>query len=279
MNLLRIFLFALAGIIFAAANVFSAGTDVVAATPPVFVPDYSHANEPLPDGVLVWDSLSKATNAAATDAQAHFVFNFTNVSGGNVVILNVHPSCGCTTTELPPLPWILTPGTNGQIGATVNIAGKSGTLFKKVTVSSDRGQKDLNLQITILPPFIPALSDAERARQMAVAKIDRQAVFKNNCATCHVKNGEGKYGEALYQADCAICHEAAHRATMVPDLHNLKTATNPDFWQTWIAHGKPGSFMPAFSTADGGPLTDIQIASLTAYLNQAIPSHVAPQPQ
>ena len=84
--------------------------------------------------------------------------------------------------------------------------------------------------------------------------------------------------EALYQADCAICHEAEQRATMVPDLHNLKTATNPDFWQTWIAHGKPGSFMPAFSTADGGPLTDMQIASLTAYLSQAIPSHMARNP-
>jgi hypothetical protein len=36
--------------------------------------------------------------------------------------------------------------------------------------------------------------------------------------------------------------------------------------------------MPAFSTAEGGPLSDMQIASIAAYLGQAIPSHVvAPQ--
>lgn len=60
----------------------------------------------------------------------------------------------------------------------------------------------------------------------------------------------------------------------MPDLRNLKTPTNEDFWRTWIAHGKVGSFMPAFSATEGGPLTDLQIASLAAYLNYAIPTHV-----
>ncbi len=131
------------------------------------------------------------------------------------------------------------------------------------------------LRINILPPVIPTLTDAERARGMAAAKVDRQAVFKDDCATCHAKPATGKYGQALYDAVCAICHEAEHRATMVPDLHNLKMPTNDEFWRTWIAHGKPGSLMPAFSTAEGGPLTDMQIASLAAYLDSAIPSHAA----
>jgi len=61
---------------------------------------------------------------------------------------------------------------------------------------------------------------------------------------------------------------------MVPDLHNLKTQTNDEFWRTWIAYGKPASLMPAFATSEGGPLTDMQIASLAAYLNVAIPSQV-----
>jgi hypothetical protein len=47
-----------------------------------------------------------------------------------------------------------------------------------------------------------------------------------------------------------------------------------DFWQTWTAHGKAGSLMPAFSTADGGPLSDMQIASIAGYLNATIPSQV-----
>ena len=41
-----------------------------------------------------------------------------------------------------------------------------------------------------------------------IAKADRQAIFKADCATCHAKPGEGKYGKALYDAVCAICHEA-----------------------------------------------------------------------
>jgi hypothetical protein len=61
----------------------------------------------------------------------------------------------------------------------------------------------------------------------------------------------------------------------VPDLHALTVPTNYDFWHAWIAHGKPGTFMPAFSTAEGGPLSDIQISSLAYYLNSAIPSKVA----
>jgi mono/diheme cytochrome c family protein len=234
----------------------------------------------LPDGLLAWDDLTKSVDAAADQSQAHFTFHLTNISSVNVAVLNVHPSCGCTTAQLPPLPWILAPGTNGQINITVNLAGKSGTLFKTVNITTDKGNKTLMLRINILPRPIPsAMTEAERAHGLAAAKADRQAVFKNDCATCHVKPGEGKYGQALYTAVCAICHEAEHRATMVADLHTLKTPTNEDFWRTWIAHGKPGSLMPAFSTAEGGPLNDMQIASLAAYLNAAIPSRAAPPPQ
>jgi cytochrome c553 len=275
----RAFLLTLAGIIFLAAGLFAAGvksTNGEVSTPPVYVPDTSHANRPVPDGILAWDNISESTNAAADDTQAHFIFNFTNLSAENVVIMDVHPSCGCTTAQLPPLPWTIPPGAHEQIPVTVNIAGKSGSLFKTVNVSTDQGSKTLMLRINILQTVTPTMTDADRARGIAAAKVDRQAVFQDDCATCHVKPGEGKYGKALYDSVCAICHEAEHRATMVPDLHALKSATNDEFWRTWIAHGKAGSFMPAFSTAEGGPLSDMQIASLAAYLDQAIPSLVPP---
>ncbi len=239
----------------------------------------ANASGPLSDGILVWDGTTRETNAAADAAQAHFTFSFTNISANPVVILNVHPSCGCTTAQLPPLPWALAPGTNGQMKVTVNLVGKNGKLFKTVNVSTDKGSKMLMLIITILPPVIPTLTDADRARGVAMAKVDRQAVFHGDCAACHEKPGKGKYGKALYDAICGVCHEAEHRATMVPDLHALKIPTNFEFWQTWIAHGKPGSLMPAFSTTDGGPLNDMQIASLANYLNSAIPSHVPPPVQ
>jgi mono/diheme cytochrome c family protein len=249
-------------------------TNVVATTPSVYVPDLSHAGGPLPDGVLAWNNILQGASADADQEQAQFTFYLTNVSSANVVVLDVHPSCGCTTAQLPPLPWTIPPGANGKIGVTVNLEGKTGTLFKSVDVSTDKGNKKLMLRIDMQPPVVRTLTDEEQMQGIKVAKVDRQAVFKGDCATCHAKNIEGKYGSELFYSVCGVCHEAPNRATMVPDLHNLKVPTNADFWRTWITHGKPGSLMPAFSSAEGGPLTDIQIASLAAYLNQAIPSHV-----
>lgn len=320
--------FVAAGLFLIGAKVFAAGqppaTNNIVTTPPVYVPNISHANDPLPDDILAWDEISKSVDAAADQQQAHFVFSFTNIAKivdrtlatnvttlahisavtnrsfwgkrisfvtnfttltniawstnsirpCNVTIWSVHPGCQCTTTELPPLPWTLAPGTNGQIRLTVNLAGRSGTLFKTVTVSTDKGSKTLTLRINILPPVIPKMTEEERARGIAAAKIDRQAIFHGDCAKCHVNNIQGKYGKLLFDSVCGICHEAEHRAAIVPDLHNLKTPTNDEFWRTWIAHGKPGSLMPAFATSEGGPLTDVQIASLAAYLNAVIPSQV-----
>jgi mono/diheme cytochrome c family protein len=302
MKLKRAVFFVAAGLFLTGATVFAAGqpsSNTIVTTPPVYVPDLSHANGPLPDGILAWDAISKSTDAAADQATAQFDFNFTNIATTaditlvtnitasttninvitthrpcNVTILSVHPSCGCTTAQLPPTPWTIAPGTNGQIRLTVNLQGRSGTLLKTVNVSTDKGSKTLMLRINILPPVVPKMTEAERARGIAAAKIDRQAVFHGDCAKCHANNIQGKYGKLLYDSACAICHEAEQRASVVPDLHNLKVPTNDEYWRTWIAHGKPGSLMPAFATSEGGPLADIQIASLAGYLNVVIPSQV-----
>jgi len=279
MKLQCAFVCGIAGVILIGGKLFaadSAPANATVTTPPVYVPDTSHSSEPLAGGVIAWDNTMKETNAPADASSVYFVFGFTNVSPGNVVVLNVHTSCGCTTAQLPPLPWTLPSGTNGQIGVNVNIAGKNGSLLKTVTVTADKGTQTLMVKINILPPVTPTLSDADREHGIEIAKADRQAVFHGDCATCHVKPGQGKYGKLLFDADCAVCHEGEHRATMVPDLHALTVPTSIEFWQTWISHGKPGSLMPAFSTAEGGPLTDMQIASLANYLAATIPSPVAP---
>ena len=280
MKLRRVCLFALAGIISLAVGAFAAGmksTNGVVASPEVYVPSASQMDQPLPDGVFDWNSLIQSTNADSDLTQVHFVVGFTNVSSNKVEILDVKPSCGCTTADLPERPWMIAPGTVEKLPVTINIESKFGTLFKSVHVVTDKGSKDVYFQINIMPP--PAMTNLTQQQiedGIAAAKIDRQAVFKGDCATCHVQRGEGRYGIALFQADCAICHEASPRATMVPDLHSLQVPTNDAFWRTWIAHGKPGSFMPAFSQSDGGPLSDMQIASLAAYLDDTIPSHVPP---
>jgi cytochrome c5 len=281
MKLRRIWVSGITGVLLAGTRLLAAdsnSTNAVTATTAVYVPDTKHQNDPLPDGVLAWNSLIQETTVAANAGKAGFNVSFTNVSADIVAILDVHPSCGCTTAQLPPLPWIIPSGTNGQFSLTVNLAGKTGTQVKTVSVKTDKGFKQLILKINILLPAIPTQSEAERAHALEVAKADRQAVFRNDCTTCHLKPGEGKYGKSLYDADCGICHDSKTRASMVPDLHNLKTPTNAEFWKTWIAHGKAGTLMPAFSTADGGPLSEMQIVSMVGYLNGSFSSRPAPRP-
>jgi mono/diheme cytochrome c family protein len=278
MKLRQTFFAAAAGLCFT-AGIFPAAaqTNRAVTTAPVYVPDYSHAGQPLPDGILAWDALFKAEDATNGQDFARFICSFTNVSPDRVAILNVHPSCGCTTAELPPVPWLIPAGSNGIINIKVNLDGKVGTLFKSVAITTDKGMKSVMLRINILPPPpMPAMTESQRAAGIAAAKVDRQAVFKGDCASCHLKNVQGKYGQQLFDAVCAVCHEANPRATMVPDLHHLQVPTNEEFWRTWIAAGKAGSLMPAFATSQGGPFSDMQIASLAAYLNAVNPSHVPP---
>jgi len=256
------------------AGILGAGAqpaDAVA-TAPVYAPDRSHSGEPLPEGVLAWDALLKSVDATNEQETVKFNFAFTNLTPELVAILSVHPSCGCTTAELPPVPWTIPAGEGGEIKLTVNLQGKTGTLFKQVKIITDKGSKDLMLRINILPPPKIEMTEAQRAAGIAAAKIDRQAVFKGDCASCHLKNVEGKYGQQLFTALCAICHEPEHRAEMVPNLADLKVPTNEEFWRAWISFGKPGTLMPAFAKSQGGPLNDLQIASLAAYLNAIHPS-------
>jgi mono/diheme cytochrome c family protein len=318
-------------LVFAAILNLSAQPAGAVATAPIYVPDFTHANDPMPDGVIEWDATQKSVDATNGQEMAWFAFAFTNVAtrveitlvtnitvstgfttvtnhsfwsriSGNryasvpvavhttntvtitnssaptsLAILDAHASCGCTQPQLPSKPWLLAPGTNGVLRISVDLHGKNGMLVKWVDVTTERGQKKLTLQINIAPPPpVQPLSEEERARGIAMSKLDRQAVFKGDCVSCHAKEVKGKYGQQLFAQVCAVCHESSPRATMVPDLHQLKEPTSEEFWRTWITSGKAGTLMPAFASSQGGPLDDMQIASLASWLNAVIPPKPAP---
>ena len=274
MKLPRI-LFAAVGILSFSAAAQPADTG---ATATADAPDQAPASGPLPEGVIAWDATLQTVDATAGQDFAHFTFRFINTTTGPVMVLKVHPSCGCTTADLPPTPWSIPAGTGGEIRLSVNLAGKAGRLFKSVAVITDRGRQDLMLQINILPAVGANRTGDQRAAGIAAAKMDRQAVFKGDCASCHLKDMEGRSGRSLYVALCGICHEAEPRAAMVPDLGKLQVPTSVEFWRAWIAEGKPGTLMPAFAAALGGPLDDGQIAALAAYLDSLHPSPAATAP-
>jgi len=227
-------------------------------------------NGPLAAGVLAFDGESKDHTMKSGEIVANYVFSFTNVSPGEVVINYVQPSCGCTAVELPPMPWKIPPAGTGQIPVNMNVQGKSGIVMKTVTLHTDKGQKALMVKATIPQP--EGMTALDRERNQLLAKADRQAIFKGDCASCHVAPVIGKMGKELYTAACGICHEAEHRATMVPDLRNLPNNTDADYWKLMVTLGKPNTLMAAFAQGQGGPLSDPQINSLVEYLVATMPA-------
>jgi mono/diheme cytochrome c family protein len=205
--------------------------------------------------------------AKPEEKEAKFEFLVTNKSGDPVEVVQIEASCGCTVAEMPTTPWILAAGAKGSFCAVVDFQGKYGKLVKTLHVHSNAGSQTLTMTIDI-----PETEESRRQRNQQLAFIDRQAVFRGECASCHVQPAIGKSGAELFQAACGICHQAANRAGMVPDLTVVREARDAEFWRRWIAEGKDRTLMPAFAREKGGPLTTEQIASLVEYAMRQFPT-------
>jgi mono/diheme cytochrome c family protein len=83
-------------------------------------------------------------------------------------------------------------------------------------------------------------------------------LFAQNCAACHGDNGQGRIGATLAQDWPGIRPDLAVKGT--------------------ISNGIDGSAMPAWSQANGGPLSDAEINNLVAFIMtlEALPAQ--PQP-
>lgn len=233
---------------------------------------------------LAWSTRSQQYQAKSGETEAKFQFALTNVSKEVVTIAGVHTSCGCTVAQLPSQPWVLKPGDHGEIGVTVDLRGKAGNIIKTATVTSSVGMIQLMVQIAIPRPDPRSMTALDRTRNLQVAQADRQAVFRGDCASCHVVPAIGKLGKDLYVAACGVCHEGEHRASMVPNLRALNKPTDAAYWTQWVNGGREGSLMPAFAVQQGGILSPYQVKSLVDYLagpfllEPQIPGAPAPAP-
>jgi mono/diheme cytochrome c family protein len=216
---------------------------------------------------LTWDAMEKSIDAKPEDGVATFKFTATNTSDQPVEIVGVQPSCGCTVAETPPRPWIIAPGAKSSFSATVDFRGKDGRFSKTIFVHTPVGTQDLHVTVNI-----PQSPETARERNRQMASVDRQAVFRGECASCHATPTVGKTGGELFQAACAICHQANPRATMVPDLMVARETRDAAYWQRWIGEGKEGTLMPGFAKRHQGPLSDAQIASLVEYALANLPT-------
>src|SRR5436190_20697995 len=84
---------------------------------------------------LKWEQTSVDLRPAFNDKQAIAHFKYENVGNTPVHFKSVHASCGCTTAQTQNEQ--VAPGQKGEITATFNIGGRTGTQVKTVTVRTD----------------------------------------------------------------------------------------------------------------------------------------------
>ena len=76
-----------------------------------------------------------------------------------------------------------------------------------------------------------------------------------------------KLGESLFVENCAVCHGIDGQGRVGATLSKDWPSIRPDLEvKNAIENGIPGSPMPAWSQANGGPLTPLDIDALVAYI-------------
>lgn len=100
----------------------------------------------------------------------------------------------------------------------------------------------------------------EPARIQTVMAADRQQLISA--------------GQALYRQNCASCHGAEGEGADAPALNSKQflTAAHDEMMFGLIASGIPGSEMPAWSQAHGGPFTDEEIRQMVAFIRSWEPT-------
>lgn len=88
--------------------------------------------------------------------------------------------------------------------------------------------------------------------------------------------GDAARGAQVYAANCEVCHGDRGQGNIGATLRKDWPGLNPEaFIEATVSRGVAGSRMPAWGQSNGGPLTNQQIADVTAYIRTLRP---APQP-
>src|SRR5947199_3333655 len=150
---------------------------------------------------LKWEQTSVELHPTFSDKQAVAHFKYENVGKTPVHFTSVHASCGCTTaqTQKDEVP----PGEKGEITATFNIGGRTGTQIKTVTVQTDdpdpaRATTVLTLKAVITPllEIQPALvfwqNGEEPKPKIITAKANKDAAIKKLDVTSSIPDFTAK---------------------------------------------------------------------------------------
>jgi len=134
---------------------------------------------------LKWEQTSVDLRPAFNDKQAVAHFKYENVGNTPIHFKSVHASCGCTTAQTQNEQ--VGPGQKGEITATFNIGGRTGTQVKTVTVQTDDPERStivLTLKAVITPllelqPTLVYWQNGEEPKpKIITAKANKDAAIK-----------------------------------------------------------------------------------------------------
>ena len=110
---------------------------------------------------LKWDQPRQIFTPQPGEKSVTAKYRFTNVAGSPVTIVDVHPSCGCTTATLGKKEYA--PGESGEIEAKFNFAGHVGHQEKWIYVTTNLSRiepalltlvVDIPAEVAIEPEFV-----------------------------------------------------------------------------------------------------------------------------
>lgn len=80
-------------------------------------------------------------------------------------------------------------------------------------------------------------------------------------------SGDAGVGHVLFVENCAMCHGDQGQGRVGANLNKAFASINPQqFVRATVAQGISGTAMPAWSQAQGGPLSDAQIDDISAFI-------------
>jgi cytochrome c2 len=195
-------------------------------------------------------------------AIAEKTFILKNMGSQYVQIVNTRASCGCTTIMLKQD--LIKPGDSTALKVSIDTKGKApGNILKNVRIATNS---------TVLPEIIinmkATISEPQSFHREKMISMNVKQIFSGECRSCHVTKGEGKMGQALYQADCEICHSATNQPSAIPALTNkVFQSHSEEKVRNIIENGIHGANMPPFLKKAGGILEPEEINSLITYLH------------
>jgi hypothetical protein len=120
---------------------------------------------------LSWKNPEQKVTAGATDQFVVAKYQFTNTGNYPVTVLEVQPSCGCTTVQLAKKQYA--PGESGELAVRFDFAGRTGRQEKSIVIlTKDTINQPITLRFLVTIP--EAVAVAGRSVQSGNGRVDQR---------------------------------------------------------------------------------------------------------